>query len=107
MAGNILHSNVITGFYIDFCNTILADLRFLYDPHPTNYTRVKDQIKMLESELDNKKSMPSSQKNEIRKQIAIMKEKYEIFNDNDKLYEAQNYAKAFLVALFGNAQKIS
>jgi hypothetical protein len=95
-------------FYIDFIELPVRFLNLLFDPHPATIYRVKDQMKMLKSELS-KSDLSKEAKKAIEDDITRAQEKMEVFEDKAKSQKEFGAIKTlfniFLLKAFGGDPK--
>lgn len=92
-------------FYLALLNIILIPsllLMSIFDCHPDMAYRCKDQIDMLEKELDKSNHTPKMKK-KIKKEIAEIKKSLDHITDtsNDKTFIFTKHYSAFMLAVFG------
>lgn len=94
--------------YLDFMSLPLRFLNLIFDPHPATIFRVKDQIKMLESEF-NKSDLSKEAKKALTEDLSRAKKEIEVFEDKAK--STKEFGKistvfnAFLIKSYGGDPK--
>jgi hypothetical protein len=95
-------------FYIDFIELPIRFLNLMFDPHPATIYRVKDQLKMLESELSKSDLSKEAQK-AIEDDLQRAQESMQVFEDKAKSKEEFGSIKTlfniFLLKAFGGDPK--